>query len=157
MSTYGSSAAPGQNTINYDSILSTSLFNYNSTLVDNISKSNALFYKIQENGLYEDEDGGVAIQVNLMYGLGTADWYNGYDTLNTDPMDGITAAFFDWRQMSVPITISRLEERKNSTSERILSLIESKIMQAEIGIKEKFSKALLQGSLASGGSSLTTN
>ncbi len=55
MSTYGSASAPGQNTINYDAILSTSLFNYQRTLVDNISKSNAYFYKIQENGLYEEE------------------------------------------------------------------------------------------------------
>jgi hypothetical protein len=28
MATYGSSSAPSQNTINYDAILSTSLFNY---------------------------------------------------------------------------------------------------------------------------------
>lgn len=156
MSTYGSASAPGQNTINYDAILSTSLFNYQRTLVDNISKANAYFYKIQENGLYEDEDGGVAIQIPLMYALGTADWYSSYDTLNTDPMDGVTSAFFDWRQMSVPISISRLEERKNSTTDRIISLIETKIAQAELGIKEKFSKAILQGSIAGGGSSLVT-
>lgn len=156
MSTYGAASAPVQNTINYDAILSTSLFNYQRTLVDNISKSNAYFYKIQENGLYEEEDGGVAIQIPLMYALGNADWYSSYDTLNTDPMDGITSAFFDWRQLSVPVSISRLEERKNSTTDRIISLIESKIIQAELGIKEKFSKAVLQGSLASGGAALTT-
>lgn len=156
MSTYGTAGTPSQNTINYDAILSTSLFNYQRTLTDNISKSNAFFYRIQENGMYESLDGGVAIQIPLMYALGSADWYEGYDTLNTDPMDGITSAFFDWKQLAVPVSISRKEERQNASTDRIVDLLKSKIMQAELGIKEKFSKAALQGSLASGGSSLTT-
>lgn len=86
-----------------------------------------------------------------MYGLSTADWYDGYDTLNTDPTEGITSAFFDWRQLSVPITISRKEERQNSSAHRILDLLKSKITQAEIGIKEKFAKAFMQGAAITGG------
>ncbi len=156
MSTYGASGAPSQNTINYDAILSTSLFNYQRTLTDNISKSNAFFYKIQENGMYEGRDGGVSISIPLMYALGTADWYEGYDTLSTDPTDGLTTAFFEWKQLAVPVSISRKEERQNSSSERIIDLLKAKIMQAELGLKEKFSIATLQGSLASGGTSLTT-
>lgn len=157
MGTYGSAGAPSQNTINYDAILSTSLFNYQRTLTDNISKSNAFFYRIQENGMYESLDGGISIQIPLMYALGNADWYDGYDTLNVDPMDGITSAFFDWRQGAVPITISRKEERQNSSTDRIIDLMKSKIMQAELGFKELFSRAILQGSYASGGTSLFTN
>lgn len=156
MSTYGAAGAPAQNTINYDAIMSTSLFNYQRTLTDNISKSNAFFYRIQENGVYDSTDGGIAYQIPLMYALGTADWYEGYDTLNTDPTDGITTAQYDYRQMAVPVAISRKEERQNSSGERIIDLLKSKIMQAELGIKERFSKAILQGSLASGGASLTT-
>lgn len=152
MATYGSASAPSQNTINYDSILSTSLFNYKKTLTDNISKSNALFYKIQENGMYESEDGGVAIQVPLMYGLAQADTYEGYDVLNTDPTDGLTSAFFDWRQMAVPVSISRKEERQNSSAHQIVNLMKAKISQAEIGIKEFFGKMLLQGAAMQGGS-----
>lgn len=157
MSTYGSGSAPSQNTINYDAILSTSLFNYQRTLTDNISKSNAFFYRIQENGMYESLDGGVAIQIPLMYALGAADWYEGYDTLNTDPTDGITSAFFDWRQLAVPVAISRKEERQNASTDRIIDLLKSKIMQAELGIKETFSRATLQGSYASGGADITAN
>lgn len=145
MATYGAAGSPSQNTINYDSILGTSLFNYRRTLADNISKSNPFFYKMQENGMYKSEDGGVAIQIPVMYQLATADTYSGYDVLNVDPTDGITNAFFDWRQMSVPISISRLEERQNASSHRMANLLEAKIMQAEIGIKEFFAKQLLQG------------
>jgi hypothetical protein len=145
MSTYGSGSAPSQNTINYDSVLGTSLFNYRKTLTDNISKSNPFFYKIQENGMYTDEDGGVAIQIPILYGLGQADTYSGYDVLSTDPTDGITNAFFDWRQMAVPISISRLEERQNSQAHRMVKLLETKLMQAETGLKEFFAKQLMQG------------
>lgn len=147
MSTYGSASAPSQNTINYDALLSTSLFNYRKTLTDNISKSNALFYKIQENGMYESEDGGIAIQVPLMYAIGNADTYSGYDVLNTSETDGLTSAFFDWRQVSVPVTISRLQERQNSSAHQITNLLKAKIAQAEIGIKEFFAKTLIQGGL----------
>jgi len=145
VSTYGAGTAPSQNTINYDAILGTSLFNYRRTLTDNISKSNPFFYKIQENGMYEDEDGGVAIQIPLMYGLSKADTYSGYDVLNTDPTDGITNAFFNWAQIAVPISISRLEERQNAQAHRIVDLIKSKIAQAEIGIKQFFAQQLMQG------------
>lgn len=150
MSTYGTSG-PSQNTINYDSILGTSLFNYRRTLTDNISKSNPYFYKIQENGQYEDEDGGVAIQVPLLYGLAAADTYSGFDTLNTDPTDGITDAFFDWSQVAVPISISRKEERQNAAAHRMIKLMEAKMKQAETGIQEFMGKQLLQGNAINGG------
>jgi hypothetical protein len=149
MATYGSSA-PSQNTINYDAILSTSLFNYRKTLTDNISKSNPFFYKIQENGMYEEEDGGVAIQINLMYGTSQANTYSGYDILDVQPTDGITAAFFDWRQAAVPVSISRLEERQNASAHRVVELMKTKIQQAEIGIKEFFGKMILQGNALTG-------
>ena len=157
MSVYGNSGAPSQNTLNYDAVLSTSLFNYQRTLTDNISKSNTIFYMIQKEGIYEPLDGGYSIQMPLMYALGSADWFDSYDVLNTDPTDGVTSAFFDWRQLAVPISISRKEERQNSSRERIVDLLKTKVMQGELGIKEKFSRAMLQGSLASGGTSLTAN
>jgi len=157
MATYGSSSAPSQNTINYDSILGTSLFNYRKKLMDNISKSNPFFYKIKENGMYESEDGGVAIQIPLMYGLAAANTYSGYDILDVQPTDGITNAFFNWSQAAVPISISRLEERQNSTAHRVIDLMKSKIMQSEIGLKEFFAKMLLQGAgLTSSANSIKT-
>lgn len=158
MAVYGSVGAPSQNTINYDAIMSTSLFNYQRTLTDNISKSNAFFYQIQAHGFYNSLDGGISIQIPLMYALGAFDWYDSYDTLNTDPMDGITSAFFDWRQAAVPVSISRKEERQNSSTDRIVDLLKAKIMQAELGIKQGFNQALLQGSFANGtGTSIFQN
>lgn len=148
--------APSAVTLDYDALLSTTLFNYHRTLVDNISKVNALMYymmKKSSNGYKLITDIGDRMQVPLMYELGSADSYSGYDTLDVTPMDGITSAFFEWRQASVPIAISSLEEKKNSGEARILSLLESKTKQAEMGIQEFFNKRFLVGA---GGSSITT-
>ena len=143
MSTYGASTAPSQNTINYDALLATSLFNYRGTLTDNISTSNPIFYRLKEVGMYQSRDGGIAIQEDLMFELGTFHSYDGYDELNTDPMDGITAAFFDWRQGSIPIAISEKERKQNK--HRIANLLEAKIQQAEMGFIEAFNRLFLQG------------
>lgn len=150
------SSAPSQNTINYDALLSTSMTNYSKTFADNVSKSNAIFYEFQRRGMYKGKDGGERMSVPIMYGLGGADWYDGYDTLSTEPTDGLTTAFFEWRQMSAPITISRKEERQNSSSTRIADLLGTKITQAELGMKETFAKAMLQGNVSTGGASLAT-
>lgn len=89
--------APSSVTLDYDALLSTTLFNYHRTLVDNISKVNALMYymmKKSSNGYKLITDIGDRMQVPLMYELGSADSYSGYDTLDVTPMDGITSAFF---------------------------------------------------------------
>lgn len=148
--------APSQLTLDYDALLSTTLFNYHRTLVDNISKSNALIYHLMkkvEGGYKRVDDIGDRMQIPLMYELGQADSYSGYDVLDTTPMDGITSAFWEWRQAAVPISISALEEKKNSGEARILSLLESKTKQAEMGITEFFNRRLLVGA---GGASITT-
>ena len=112
MPSYGSGSGTS-NTIIYDALLTQTLMNYSSKMADNIAKSNAIFLRLKEKGMYESAEGGVAIQENLMIALTTAEWYSGYDTLSTDPTDGVTAAFFDWRELAAPIAISRKEERQN--------------------------------------------
>lgn len=152
--TYGPAGTPGQVTVNLDALFATSLANYQRTLVDNITKSNALFFEMKKKGLWESEDGGAYIQIPLMYGLATPDSYSGYDVLSTDPVDGVTAALYSWAQAAVPCSISGLEEIQNR--QKLVSLIKTKIEQAEMGIKEWFTKAFLQGSLLSGGASLSS-
>jgi hypothetical protein len=143
-------------TLNYDAILSTTLFNYRKTLEDAISTANAfLFYlmKVRKGGYQLVSELGDRMAMPLMYELGNADSYSGYDVLDCTPADGITMAFFNWAQASVPISISGLEEKKNRGEEKIISLLESKTTQAELGLQEFFNKRMLQGSA---GSAITT-
>jgi hypothetical protein len=149
---------PSSLTLNYDAILSTTMFNMQKPLQDQISTSNAFLYKIMKNPLAWKgvSSLGDRMMVPLMYELGRADSYSGYDILDTTPMDGITSAFFDWRQMSIPVAISGLEEKKNSGEEQMIDLLQSKVTQATMGIEELFNKALLQGNGPNLATAITT-
>lgn len=152
--TLGTAGQPSQVTKNFDALISTSLENYNKTLFDAISTSNAFFYELKKAGAWVGEGGSLLIVRDLMYELGSFDAYDGYDELRDDPMDGITQAHFQWRQGAVPITYSEKERKMNK--HRILNLIEAKLTQAEMGFTEGFNQALLQGAISQGGAALTT-
>lgn len=142
--TLGTAGVPGQLTLNLDSVFATSLANYNKTLIDQVGKTNAFLMKIMQNGTYKSTEGGAYITEELMYALAVPDWYDGYDELSTQPTDGITQAIFQWRQLAVPIAYSMKERKLNK--QRIVDLVQARIKQAEMGIKEKLSAAILQGS-----------
>lgn len=148
-------AVPSSLTLNYDAILSTTLFNWSKTLEDQISTANAFLFMLKKRagGYVTVSDIGDRMQQPLMYELGSADSYSGYDQLDVTPMDGITSAFFDWRQAAVPIAISGLEEKKNAGEERMIALLDAKTKQAMAGIKTFFNQKFLQGAA---GSSITT-
>lgn len=142
--TFGATSNPSQVTTYLDSLFSQTLANYSKTLVDNIGKSNAFFSKIINSGYYESENGGSYIQIPLMYQLGTMDSYAGYDELGTTPTDGVTSATYEWRQLAIPIVYSMEDVLKNR--EKIVDLVKTRIMQAELGIQEGFITHFLQGS-----------
>jgi hypothetical protein len=150
--------APSSETKYYDSLLSLTLANYRATLEDTISTSNALFFalKNREDGWRGVSNLGERIEIPLMYEMGTADFYSGYDPMPIVPMEGITKAYYDWTQLSVPIVISRIEERKNSGELALVSLLKSKTKQALLGIQDLFGKALLQGNGPNSATAITT-
>ncbi len=148
--TFGPSGTPNQLTLNFDAIFASSLANARKTLADNISNSNPFFYEMKQNGMYESADGGAYIQEDLMYALTTTDSYDGFDTLNTTPPDGITAALFDWAQTATPIPVSEKEKKMNK--HRLIDFLAARIKQAELGAIDYWSKAVLQGSIPTGGS-----
>lgn len=148
--------APSSLTLQYDAQLSTTLFNYRRMIEDAISTSNAFCYYLMkkvDGGYKKVSELGDRMGLPLMYELGNADSYSGYDLLGVQPADGITMAFYDWRQAAVPISISGLEQKKNRGEAKIADLLEAKTKQAELGITEFFNKRMLQGA---GGSTITT-
>ncbi len=141
----------------YDALLSTTLENWAKGIQDQITSSIFFFYMLKRSKSWIGVDAlGERAKFSLRYKNGEADSYSGYDVQNTTPMDGITAAFFNWVQMSVPISISRIEERKNSGEFAQLDLLEEKSNQAMDGIKEKFTKAILQGNGINSATAITT-
>lgn len=147
-------AVPSTLTDSYDALLTTTLRNYLPRLRDNITRSNKFLAWLRSRGRMNMQDGGERVAIPLMYAQNTtADIYSGYGQLDTTPQDGITTAFYTWSQLSVSIAISRLEERQNSGRHRILNLLQSKTMQAEVSIQELLNNCIVSGRITSGASS----
>ena len=85
------------------------------------------------------EEGGATLVVPLMYGKNTtAKSYSGYGILDTTPQDGLTAAQYQWAQYSASISISGREERIHNKGEKaILKLLDSKVTQAEMSLRDQ--------------------
>ena len=139
--------AQWQDDLVLDSVLTTSLMNYMPTLQEQVLTNNFLYYWMWSRDRIRTEDGGESIIVPLMYGLNeTVRSYSDYETLDVSPQDGMTPARYQWKQLAGSISISRKEERANSSKNRIISLLESKVEQLEYSWQEKLgSMAYLDG------------
>jgi hypothetical protein len=150
MATVGDSGAPSTNTVYYDALLTTTLNAYRKTLYDNIFKDSAFLSYLRMSDAIRKQNGGERIQVPLMYeNNSTVKTHGGYSTLDTTPQDGLTAAFYEWAEIAGTISISRKEQRQNAGEGRLLNLLESKIKQAEMTMREKLNDDLIRGTVSS--------
>jgi hypothetical protein len=83
-------------------------------------------------------DGGASIVTPLMYGANTtAQFYDGYDQLVTTPQEGFTTAQFKWKEAAVSISVSNREENiQNQGQSAVLSIVDQKIKQATMSLKD---------------------
>ncbi len=127
----------------FNAILSTTLQNYQPTLVDNIFKDLVLLNHLNERGRVRVEEGGTSIVEPLLYGVNsTVSSYSGYDPISLTPQDGISAAEYQWKQIAGSIAISGIEEAKNRGTEAIIKLLNAKIMQTEMSLKSDLNTML---------------
>ncbi len=127
----------------FNSLLSTTLQNYQPTLVDNIFKDLVLLNHMNERGRVRVEEGGTQIIEPLLYAVNdTVATYSGYDAIDLTPQEGISAAEYDWKQMAASIAISGIEEAKNRGTEAIIKLLNAKIQQAEMSLKTTLNEQL---------------
>jgi len=152
MATVGDTGAPSTNTVYYDALLSTTLDAYMSggTMFDNIFKDSAFLAMLRLSDAVETQNGGERIRAPLMYGdNSTVKSYSGAETLDTTLQDGITTAFYEWKEIGGTIGITRKEERQNSGEAAKIALLKSKITQAEMTMRETINTQLLQGTVSS--------
>lgn len=101
-------------------------------------------YKLIGTGL------GEKIEVPLMYGGAPFDTYAGWNQINVTPIDGVTAAFADWRQAASSVVINGMEEAKNAGEARIISLLQTKLDQAAITLKDGVNRIIVSGNADNG-------
>ena len=136
----------------YDSLLSTTLRNYAPELTDVVFSKRPLLKWLKDGNRFQNEDGGAAITVPIIYGLNdTVESYWMYDTISTAPQDGITAAQYDWASLAGSITISEMELAMNSGEERVINLLDAKRMQLEETMAEVLDYQFLQNGSGNSG------
>jgi hypothetical protein len=121
---------------NFDSMISTTLQNYQKRLTDNIFTDRVLTWYLNDKSRVRLRGGTKIIEPLIHAQNDTFKSYSGYDTIALTPQEGITAAEYDWKQIAASIAINGLEEAKNAGEQEVLDLLDAKIFQAEETVKE---------------------
>lgn len=138
---------------NLSEILTTTLYSRTGELADNVTKNNALLSRLKKRGKIKTVSGGESILQELEYAENsTYTRYSGYEVINIQPSDVFTSAQFQWKQAAVTVSISGLEgEVQNTGKERIISLMSSRIRNAERSANNGMWQDLYSDGTASGG------
>jgi|ETNvirnome_2_300_1030623.scaffolds.fasta_scaffold00134_18 hypothetical protein len=122
---------------NFDSLISTTLQNHASNLEDNVFNPLPLFNWLSKKGNVKTLGGGRTIVKPIIEAKNTtAGEYASYSLLDTTPQDEFTSAEYNIRQYSVSIAINGLEEFQNSSEWEIINLLEGKIKNAEMSLRD---------------------
>ncbi len=135
-------ASPGQSTLFnvFSELVSTTYRKHYKEVADNVSTHNALWRRLTEKGRVRLEDGGLSIVTPLEYAVNsTYQRYSGFDTLNIQAVDVLTAAEYPWRQAAENVAISGLEIRTNSGESRIINFVKAKIRNAQHSFRNNMS------------------
>jgi hypothetical protein len=114
----------------WDDLFTLSLRAKRKRITDNISDSYPTIDHFRSSKVVETENGGKQIQEDLQYKLDTSTWFSGFDTLPTESTQGVTAAFYNWKYLATPITISMTEEKESRKSDSAIKLLEAKTKRA---------------------------
>lgn len=129
-------------TLTWDQISGITHKKFVKKLADNIFDSNPGIRRLKQKS-YEKLDGGTSIMLPLNYAQTTASgWYTGADSLSTSDNENISAAEYSWKQLYANITITRLDELKNSGDAQVISLVKSKTQIAEKTMNDLLGVAL---------------
>jgi hypothetical protein len=116
----------------FTEMVTTTLRNHATEVVDNVTDNNALLAFLKKRGNIKTKSGGYEIVFPLSYAENaTYQRYSGYDTLNQQASDVLTAAKFDWAQVAIHVTASGRELRMNNGAEAMIDLVKSRIEVAK--------------------------
>jgi len=116
----------------FTEMVSTTLRNHSRDVVDNVSDNNSLLRKMKSRGNIKTESGGYTLTYPLEYAANsTYQRYSGYDTLNVQASDVISAASYDWAQIALHVTASGRELKMNNSKEAMIKLVKARIANAK--------------------------
>lgn len=137
---------------NISELATTTIESRRRRLADNVTDNTALFMRLKQRGKIRTVSGGRTIYEELEYAENaTYRRFSGYELLNIQPSDVMTAAEYDFKQVAVAVTISEREQLQNSGRERMIDLLERRIGNAEKTMTNNLSGDLYSDGTADGG------
>lgn len=115
----------------FTELVSTTLRAHPDEVSDNVSNENALYRWMKDKGHIRSKTGGLTIVMPLDYAENSSfQRFSGYDPLNIQASDVISAAEYSWCQAAIHIAASGRELRVNGGREQIIDLAEARLKNA---------------------------
>lgn len=116
----------------FTEMVTTTLREHPRRIADNVSDNNALYMRLKQRGKIQKEaDGGTTIVEPLDYAENsTFKRYSGYDTLDIQASDVLTAAEYSWVQSAIAVVASGRELRINSGKNALIKLFKARMTNA---------------------------
>jgi hypothetical protein len=132
------------------------LHNRRAQIIDNIFTGTAFLNMMRARGGVEIEPtGGVGIVRGVRFAKNsTAASFSGFDTFVISPQDNETSLNYPWSSLWVHVSIAWDEERRNSGQARLINLVNQKIDDAEMALRDELNIQLLQDQPAAGSKDL---
>lgn len=131
--------------------LSATMQNRRAEVVDNIFKGVPFLNALRRFGGVKTADGGSEavgpIRMSKNSAVGS---FADYDILDTTPQDVLTSYRYPWAGEYATVTISWMEEQRNQGKGRVLNLLNQKIDDAAMTIRDSLNTKLLQSQPAAG-------
>ena len=109
---------------------------------------------MKRKGLWQTYS-GPRIRQTLQVSKNVAQWYNGYDQLLNPAIDLFNDAFYEPKQVVVPVILSMQEILNNEGENQLMDVYDSYIEAAERALEDAMDVALYGDGTANGGKQLT--
>jgi len=121
-------------------------------IADATTKNNAFMLQLRRKGRIRLVGGGRTISCPISYGENqNFQFYAGRETLNVAGQEVLTSSEYPWKQYACGVSISGLEMLQNDGEEQIISMMKSRIENAERTIANKMHESAYSDGTGSAG------
>ena len=143
-------------TVQYTNAVALSLDKLHPKIADAVSKGNKLLFFMRQKGHFEGVDaGGPQLRIPIRNAIKKAKPLGAYGTVNLNPTNTVTSAYFAWGQGAADITFSDMEDFQQAGPKSLEKAVKTKRDDAEISLNDLISRALILGQADNDASSFT--
>lgn len=111
-------------------------------LSEGVFNSNAFLARLREKQMLEEGGNKILCPLMTVDDTGsTGEFYSPRDALSLNEYDGISASEHDWKYIVESVVIYKSDIAKNAGKLGVLKLIDSKVRQAEMAMRQRMAKS----------------